>query len=677
MYLHDRASSFESLPPGPDPKSVAKSIHQYLPKLTKRGTFFRAGSETACLRQKELDALLTAFFQPDVPMLIRELRDDRVIRDFFGYWRRDYDLAVKADSQRPKTAQDDSTSNRSFVTSIVSISNVSLPIRHDSSPLDSPFIRPTARRRPRTADAAVSLSDTVPTFSNTTQRLPSPGPQSSPARLRTTFPDNSEDGGSTRGQKTPTSPSASYTPSSPSVTSSTTLVSRPRVNSREPLLPSPSRDKTFNVTSDFPLFLSSSTRNLLPSSGPPHLLSTYVTRGLGTLPEDAELHPSVPIIRSPTQRTRKGAPVNPRLANRHGVVWPDTDETSSNEDVPERELLTPVDGTHLNVGIAKLASRSSISPSIALSDYSLQSRCSCWRSSSDHAGRCPAHSDDSRTEIDFSFMSITDAFSELECSISTPTTPSNSSTSHRPFSGCRRRSLSQPASLAKLVPTDAEEEDQFDYGDETIEAYFGGPMPFFTKDEQDSLTYYDDVPRDLPLDVPYDTPDSPVEIGFPIPRERNDYIDGPPSAFDHPSPRSSQSLPISPRRSSAATPISHRAEMEGVLFVKAVLGDAVVVLRARCDVSLAELRRQVREKFAGSEGVRLRGPFTLEYAPPVVNGPTGRRAGKSVSTISSSSASSADWDRAMPLRGEEEWANAVANCGSKITLRVSSYPTSA
>jgi len=117
--------------------------------------------------------------------------------------------------------------------------------------------------------------------------------------------------------------------------------------------------------------------------------------------------------------------------------------------------------------------------------------------------------------------------------------------------------------------------------------------------------------------------------------------------------------------------------MEGVLFVKAVLGDAVVVLRARCDVSLAELRRQVREKFAGSEGVRLRGPFTLEYAPPVVNGPTGRRAGKSVSTISSSSASSADWDRAMPLRGEEEWANAVANCGSKITLRVSSYPTSA
>ena len=107
--------------------------------------------------------------------------------------------------------------------------------------------------------------------------------------------------------------------------------------------------------------------------------------------------------------------------------------------------------------------------------------------------------------------------------------------------------------------------------------------------------------------------------------------------------------------------------------MKAVLDDAVILLRARCDVSLAELRRHVREKFARSEGVRLRGPFALEYAPLVVSGPAGRRTGKSASPMSSSSV---DWDRAMPLRSEEDWANAVASCGSKITLRVSSYPTS-
>ncbi|KAH9953898.1 hypothetical protein BC827DRAFT_103992 [Russula dissimulans] len=677
LYLHDRASSFESLPPGPDPKSVAKSIHEYLPKLTKRRSFFRAGQETADQRQKEVDALLTAFFQPDVPMLIRELRDDRVIRDFFGYWRRDYDLAMKVDRQRPKTAQDDGTSVRSFVTSFVSTSNVSLPLRHDPSPPVSTFIKQTPRsisssRRPRTADAAVPLSDAGSRFSDITQPLPSPGSQFAPARSRSMFPNSSEDGGSTQGRKASTSSSDSYRPSSPSVASSMTLISRPQVNSREPKSSSPLRDQTFNVSADFPLFLSSSTRDLLPSSRPPHS-PTYVTPGLGTLPEETEPCPSVPTIRPPTQRTGMDAPVSPGGANRQHVVWPDTDEASSSEDVPERELLTPVDGTPLNMGIVKLTSSSSMSPSIALLDHSLQSRCSCWRSSSEHAGRCSVHSDDPHTEVDFSFMGSTDAFSELECSISPPTTPSNSSTLRRSFSSCRRRSLSQSPSLAKLVPTDAREDDQSDYGEETLEAYFGGPVPFFTENEQDSVTYYDGVPSDLPLDVPYDTPDSPVEIGFPIPRERRDYIDGPSRALDHPSPRSSP--PIPPQMSSAATPISHRAEMEGVLFVKAVLDDAIVILRARCDESLAELRRHLLEKFARSGGVRPRGPFALEYAPPVVSGPAGRRAGKYVSTISSVSASSVDWDRAIPLRTEEDWANAVARCGSKITLRVSSYPT--
>ncbi len=100
MYIHDRAASFESLPPGPDPKSVAKDIHQYLPKLTKRGTLFRATQATVDQRQNEFSALVEAFFREDVPSLIRELREDRIIRDFFGYWRRDHDLEAKSDRQQ-------------------------------------------------------------------------------------------------------------------------------------------------------------------------------------------------------------------------------------------------------------------------------------------------------------------------------------------------------------------------------------------------------------------------------------------------------------------------------------------------------------------------------------------------------------------------------------------------
>ncbi|THG98730.1 hypothetical protein EW026_g3497 [Hermanssonia centrifuga] len=44
VYIHsDRAASFDSLPPGPDANDIAKDIHDILPRLTKKGTLFRAG----------------------------------------------------------------------------------------------------------------------------------------------------------------------------------------------------------------------------------------------------------------------------------------------------------------------------------------------------------------------------------------------------------------------------------------------------------------------------------------------------------------------------------------------------------------------------------------------------------------------------------------------------------
>jgi hypothetical protein len=95
VYIHDQAASFESLPPGPDPNSVALDIHAYLPKLTKKATLFRASSATVEQRHREMHALIDALFSPDAPALIQELREDRVITDFFGYWRRDHDLAQK------------------------------------------------------------------------------------------------------------------------------------------------------------------------------------------------------------------------------------------------------------------------------------------------------------------------------------------------------------------------------------------------------------------------------------------------------------------------------------------------------------------------------------------------------------------------------------------------------
>jgi hypothetical protein len=91
MYKQDMASSWESLPPGPDPKSVAKDIHGYLPRLTKKGTIFRASQATIEIRQKELRALIETLFSDDMPALIQEIRASTIVTDFFGLWRRDYD----------------------------------------------------------------------------------------------------------------------------------------------------------------------------------------------------------------------------------------------------------------------------------------------------------------------------------------------------------------------------------------------------------------------------------------------------------------------------------------------------------------------------------------------------------------------------------------------------------
>jgi hypothetical protein len=94
------ASSFDSLPPGPDPTSIAKDIHDLVPKLTKMGTLFRASNATVAQRQLQFAAMIHSLFLDDLPTLIKELRESRNIRDFFGYWRRDKDFERKATEER-------------------------------------------------------------------------------------------------------------------------------------------------------------------------------------------------------------------------------------------------------------------------------------------------------------------------------------------------------------------------------------------------------------------------------------------------------------------------------------------------------------------------------------------------------------------------------------------------
>lgn len=105
-----RAASFESLPPGPDPKTVAAHLGELLPRLTKKGTIFRASKETIEQRGQEFGALIEALLRDDevVPRLLVELRQLREVRDFFGWWRRDHDRVMKEQQQhRPVSAGSD------------------------------------------------------------------------------------------------------------------------------------------------------------------------------------------------------------------------------------------------------------------------------------------------------------------------------------------------------------------------------------------------------------------------------------------------------------------------------------------------------------------------------------------------------------------------------------------
>ncbi|TFK27768.1 hypothetical protein FA15DRAFT_701570 [Coprinopsis marcescibilis] len=101
MYKQDMASSWESLPPGPEPNSVARDVHAYLPQLTKKGTFFRPKPALVEKRQQEFQALIESLMSDDMPALIKEIRASRAITDFFGFWRRDVEIEEKMRKKNP------------------------------------------------------------------------------------------------------------------------------------------------------------------------------------------------------------------------------------------------------------------------------------------------------------------------------------------------------------------------------------------------------------------------------------------------------------------------------------------------------------------------------------------------------------------------------------------------
>ncbi|KAG8920470.1 hypothetical protein FRC02_000885 [Tulasnella sp. 418] len=94
--VHQRAASFDSLPDGPDPINLALDIHTHLPKLSKKSSLFgKANANLLACRETEFKTFIEALFSIDMP-LIQDVRGKRVVRDWFGYWRRDREAARKS-----------------------------------------------------------------------------------------------------------------------------------------------------------------------------------------------------------------------------------------------------------------------------------------------------------------------------------------------------------------------------------------------------------------------------------------------------------------------------------------------------------------------------------------------------------------------------------------------------
>ena len=142
LYKKDLASSWESLPSGPHPNSVAQDIHEHLPTLSRRSTVFRPSQATIERRQAELILFVQALFSNDMPTLIKEIRVSSDVSSFFGFLRRDFEFAEAA--QKSRTVPQNSLTNSVF-SSYFSASHPSLP-SSDATPRNSTLTYKKSKR---------------------------------------------------------------------------------------------------------------------------------------------------------------------------------------------------------------------------------------------------------------------------------------------------------------------------------------------------------------------------------------------------------------------------------------------------------------------------------------------------------------------------------------------------
>ncbi|KAI0696904.1 hypothetical protein BC835DRAFT_828989 [Cytidiella melzeri] len=699
MYMQSGgAASFDSLPPGPDVNDIAKNVHDILPKLTKKGTIFRASQATVEQRAREFAALIHAVFDDEVPTLIKELRDNRIIRDFFGYWRRDKDHDRKASEVEARSKRASRTSVTSSVFSMYfSASNISLQLPNafaDMPPSpalpDSVKAHAKAKAKGKAPERSVTKSASFSSSSSSSSRGDPQTPTSAPAALSFTVSDT--------GALLPTSP-----------ISDDESYFRPTSGpSSAPLrLPRGMRTRKSQGDRNFAKYgfdsASESEDNGVSVPDSPWSVSLNAgfrrPRNLEALPEEQELVPSMADtsltrqddLPPPARRQRNHSCPDPH--NRNGLIFVTPPDSAT--PMPDAcDEVSVIDSIRGDAGFSsdRLApdtpvtySTSSKHTSMALSSFSGEaSRRSSWRTSLDSANSLPTQesAQDLSVDLDDVFCGSpplsrsslsygnAEAMHRRRMSITTMNSVvSNASVDavlpRRPLSpiyqgasvrrsmsaGSRHSRQSMPASLREEVYFEGEDIVE----DELLDAYFYDPglrvsgVPSMTSDEQ-----------------PGQDTSSVLLARFPQPPQSAPAtrLSGAP-----PTPSSPQYSVASPTSATSSSPSTFTES----ITIKAVRQDSIVLVRASYSTPLSDLRLKIREKFA-QEGVSLTDTFTIGFNPAVTAAedrsravpPKGRPRSQSTSAVGQLGAQ----PRLRFLIYEEDWQQATIGCPGKLTLHI-------
>ncbi|KAI0091099.1 hypothetical protein BDY19DRAFT_991679 [Irpex rosettiformis] len=677
VYLQSGgAASFESLPPGPDANDIAKDVHEILPKLTKKGTIFKASQATIEQRGREFSALIQAFFEEDVPSLVKELRENRIIRDFFGYWRRDKDHERKAQEVETRSNR---LSRMSIASSAFSMyfssSNISLQLPGAFSDMPpSPAIPESIKGKGKAVDRGDS-------------RIPATAPV---------------------GMSFTVSETGAFVPTSPISDDDNYFASSSGPRSA-PLRPSSARrsrnskaERTFLGYGFDSASESEDNAIVFVPDGP---LSSSLTadmrrpRNLEALPEEQELDPgtadmtlaSCEHVPPPVRRPRNYSCPDPHVRNGLVFVTPPQGPRSTPESLDDISTIDDISGDvdRPSPDTSLTNSTSSRHTSAALSSFSGElSRRSSWRTSVDSATSVPARSSiqDSSLDLDdvlcgspshtrapwsqgnpeqsygrrMSIMTMNSIVSNASVDAVLPRRtlepiPQEGALRRSMSTGSRYSRQSMPTSLAGTNREGNNNGDEI-LEDELLDAYFYDPSLRLSG-----------VPSIESLSTSAADRDSALLARFPQP---------PQSA---PAQRLSKisSSPSSPRPSitslGSGTPGSPSFYGDSVT-IKTVLQDSIVLVRAHTSTPLHDLRVKIREKFASQEGITLTDNFTIGFNPAVTaaddRSKTLSAKGRPRSHSTSAVTQLGGQPRLRFLIYEEDWQQAAISSPGKLTLHI-------